>query len=672
MAVRTVSNTGGNWNATTTWVGGVVPSTTLDTVAFTATSGQLTVNVASTCIGIDFTNYVNTITFTAGLIINGPVNLGTGGYTQAGASGISVTTTSTLTSGGVTWSRLWTFAGTSQTYTMSGTWTFTGTLNFSPTTSMTLTGSTINTRNLTHTTTATIAGTTAIVFNGTGTWSHTLTGVIQNNVTINTTGVLTIGASIYYNTGTLTYTPNTGSVVTTGSLLTVSTNTTLNTNTLNWNNVNFVPAASTTITITLTSDFNVLGTLSEVQATGTIIINGLFNINASGSLSTTAIVSGTATHVLKGTGTLSTGNFFRTSLTINTAGTITISGTFYFATGTLTHITGTVVFSSTILYLNLSPTLNTSNLTWPTVYINGTSTLTLLSDFKVNDFTINQGIITWITGGYILTINNDLTIGGTTYPSIGGIITLSIPNDIYVKNLVLNSTSANSTTFYQTTVNGSTIYVQNNLTVGNWGFVSAPIIGTTNIVIVGTCLFTMNGQTPSFAVLNNNLIFNTGGTITLGSNIYYNTGTLTYLNGKVIAKNYTFTLNLATTLINCHKINFDKVVIASGVTITMNEFFSGSPNLKTTISSSTITNYTITFQDGFEKITKFVNISGCTLSKPQQLLVVTNSKKNSTNTRGIRYINQSPNGISKGKPSTPTQVTYNSNTSMLLSDPAMR
>jgi hypothetical protein len=57
MALRTVSNTGGNWNATTTWVGGVVPSATLDTVAFTATSGPLTVNVASTCININFTNY---------------------------------------------------------------------------------------------------------------------------------------------------------------------------------------------------------------------------------------------------------------------------------------------------------------------------------------------------------------------------------------------------------------------------------------------------------------------------------------------------------------------------------------------------------------------------------------------------------------------------------------
>lgn len=83
MPLRTVSNTGGNWNATTTWVGGVVPLAG-DTVNFTATSGNLTVNVTTANLaGIDFTNYVGTITFTAAITSGGTINLGTGGYTQA-------------------------------------------------------------------------------------------------------------------------------------------------------------------------------------------------------------------------------------------------------------------------------------------------------------------------------------------------------------------------------------------------------------------------------------------------------------------------------------------------------------------------------------------------------------------------------------------------------------
>jgi hypothetical protein len=165
-----------------------------------------------------------------------------------------------------------------------------------------------------------------------------------------------------------------------------------------------------------------------------------------------------------------------------------------------------------------------------------------------------------------------------------------------------------------------------------------------NLIGTGTWIHTLTG------VISNNLNINTSGTLTISGNVYYQTGTLTYITGKVVTKNSTLILGTST-LINLHKFLISSLSISAGATITMNEFFSGSPSLVTNISSSsTTTNYTIAFQDGFEKIAKFVNISGCTLSKPLQLLVTTNSKRNSTN-RGIRYINQSPNGIAKGEPS---------------------
>jgi hypothetical protein len=96
----------------------------------------------------------------------------------------------------------------------------------------------------------------------------------------------------------------------------------------------------------------------------------------------------------------------------------------------------------------------------------------------------------------------------------------------------------------------------------------------------------------------------------------------------------------------------------------MNEFFSGSPSLVTNIVSNG-SNYTIAFQDGFEKIAKFIDIASCTLSKPLQLLLITKTKKSSTNI-GIRYINQSPNGIAKGEPSI-NLTTYGAGG--LLADP---
>lgn len=70
MPTRTISNTGGNYNATGSWVEGVVPTSADDIVA-TATSGQLTVNVSAAARTIDLSNYANTITMNANWTVSG-------------------------------------------------------------------------------------------------------------------------------------------------------------------------------------------------------------------------------------------------------------------------------------------------------------------------------------------------------------------------------------------------------------------------------------------------------------------------------------------------------------------------------------------------------------------------------------------------------------------------
>ena len=77
MATYTISAAGGNWNSTSTWVGGVIPLTT-DSIIGTASSGNLTVNVASSCVGVDFTNYVGTLTLTQTLVTSGASIFGSG------------------------------------------------------------------------------------------------------------------------------------------------------------------------------------------------------------------------------------------------------------------------------------------------------------------------------------------------------------------------------------------------------------------------------------------------------------------------------------------------------------------------------------------------------------------------------------------------------------------
>jgi hypothetical protein len=219
-------------------------------------------------------------------------------------------------------------------------------------------------------------------------------------------------------------------------------------------------------------------------------------------------------------------------------------------------------------------------------------------------------------------------------------------------------------------MNSANLYISRNIRIGNSNLL-ALFGGTVQIYYVGSGTWTTN-QTVANQSISASFTINTSGVLTLSGNVYFaGANTFTYRNGKVNTKNSTLNITGNSTFVNCNKINFDDVVITAGNTITMNEFFSGSPILKTIVQSTTTTNYTITFTDGFEKIGKFVNISGCTLTRPQQLLLITDSKKSSTNTSGIRYINNLPNGVAKNDASVSNNLTVGQTSSILIGDPSM-
>jgi len=600
MPIITVSNTGGNWNAGTTWVGGVVPSATLDTVAFTSTSGQLTVNVPSTCIGIRFTNYVNTITFTTTLTINGPINLGTGGYTQAGASGLIAGATSTLTSGGVTWSRLFTFAGASQTFTLADNWTISGNITINGTTSVIINGNTLNIGgNLTQTTTAIVSGTTAFNFNGTGTWSNSSTGSIRNNTTINTTGTLTIGTNVYYDTGTLTRTS--GTVITTGSTLNIGAATTLTTNGITWNNIN----TTTGVVITLGSNLTLTGTLSlgngvtsftlggfnliSTNANLTMLgVNAIFTMPANqtfksltitgtnatlnantltitGNLTINAGVSGTTTIVYGGTGTwtaLNTTSLISNILTINTPGTLTISGIVYKQLGLFTYTTGTIIDTTGTVSVQ-SITLNLSGFTFRKLLVNNTITLT--SNINATTFgTWGANVITFTLGAFSLNFTN-LELGNT------GITTL--PTAWVCQNIEFANGGTGTLNTNSITINGNIL----QSSIGIYG-------GTTTFTYAGTGSWT----STSTGYFSNTFNINTAGTLTfISGNI--GGGTFTYTSGTVVTTSSTLTINVSTTL-NTNGITWNNVTLSNTAiyTYTINSPFVGTGTLTIGTSTSTI------------------------------------------------------------------------------------
>lgn len=90
MAIRIVSDTGGNFSDSATWVGGVIPDYP-DTIAFTLTSGNLNIDGGYSICGIDFSNYTGIFRMLSGdtfleitaadVETAGFINMGTGGYT---------------------------------------------------------------------------------------------------------------------------------------------------------------------------------------------------------------------------------------------------------------------------------------------------------------------------------------------------------------------------------------------------------------------------------------------------------------------------------------------------------------------------------------------------------------------------------------------------------------
>ena len=526
MATRTISNTGGNWNAVGTWVEGVVPING-DAVVATATSGQLTVNVASACTSIDFTNYTNTLTMSNGLTVGGNVTLVTS-MTIAGASALTITTTATLTSNTKTWPNALTFNGSSGTITLADAWTVTGTVSTGIANGV-YNGFSITIGGGLAATSTMAPGTTNFILNGTGTWSGA--GSIANNLTINTAGTITIG-NIVYRIGTLTYT--TGTVITTGSILTIVTGTTLNTNGIIWNNITFT--ASTTHT--LTSNLTLSGTW--LQNGGVVLTVNGFQVNVG-----SAITSGGAGSTLGTTNFLISGNTninllgtggFKNNLTINSSGTVTLAALVY-SVGTLTYTAGTMSIGTSPLSINGSCTLNTSGMTWYSILIIAASTITLTSDL---------------------------------YTGLGSVFNFNVSGAT-------------------TTLNGFTIYIGGSLGNAGGGANSPIFTGTSNFVMTGTGNLG-NAITNNIGlIIKNNLTINTAGTITILGYLRYSTGTLTYTAGTVNASTNLSTLQLDTAsspTLNTSGINWYNVTISTvSQTITINSLLNITNTLTTSVTT---------------------------------------------------------------------------------------
>ncbi len=279
MAVKTVSNTGGNWASASTWSPTGVPSTTADNVVFTTTSGPLVISATATIENIDFRNFQNTVTFNWPLVCTGAFNFGTQSYTMSFSSTLDSSgrprgrvihnDTSTITTNNRPWQTPWQWSGATETITLAGDITFEEDLYLSHTATFTInSGNIITKKNVIVDSTAGITTGTATFSMQpiTATWSS-LGGSIRNNLRLEPSNFLFLGPDVYYGGRRLT-TVN-SNIGQTSSTLHIESTCTLDTSNIYWNRVLCDNSATT---VTLASNLYIKGKL-EIANT-TVVITG--------------------------------------------------------------------------------------------------------------------------------------------------------------------------------------------------------------------------------------------------------------------------------------------------------------------------------------------------------------------------------------------------------------
>lgn len=115
----------------------------------------------------------------------------------------------------------------------------------------------------------------------------------------------------------------------------------------------------------------------------------------------------------------------------------------------------------------------------------------------------------------------------------------------------------------------------------------------------------------------------------------------------------------STTLINIHKCKFKTITISANQTLTMNEFFSGSPENKSIIRvTGGATNFKINFTDTAPKKSFFVNIKNCTVqTTPNQLNIIGRDSNSGLNS-GIIFGENGMNGFPLNKYGTENSYSF--------------
>jgi hypothetical protein len=497
-----------NWGTATNWLENAVPTalsngpsgpSTGDDVVFNANSRDCVVNVASTCLTLNFTNYVNTFTINNGItliFLGNSVILGSGMTFTSGTTGILRDNVSTPNFS----------AGVSGNYT----------INFN---GIVIPNLTIGAAawNGPATRTFTVLGTTPtvsnlVVNNGYGNYFMTLSGVLNVNTTLTMTQGFTQGSAINLlgNVGISggarigNITIPSGSTLTMNSNLSIQSIAFTGTGALVHNNFTVTFLNSGTNNTSIVEWWNV------ITATSSYIFTSNLNVgNNYTDLTSDFTSSGGAQIRIKGNGEFNISGFNNS----NFAG---FSGFRFIGTGTIS-MSNSPYYSNSINII-----IDTTN---PSGYTIGTAT-------RLNFSTSGSSSITLVgntsTASFFSTTSMTLSATWTfdvNRTATGGseIILPNIANASVT--LATNTKCSNFTSSSSATVNGAKLLVSGNVAI------------TTNLLGTGTVEMTGGvARTMSIPELRSNLIINKSGGVAVTS-----------LVNMLIASNITLSLNTNTT-----------------------------------------------------------------------------------------------------------------------------
>jgi hypothetical protein len=592
MAIITAAGGGGNWNSTSTWVGGVIPGAA-DDVIINASSGAVTVTDARSCLTINFTNHTNTFTINSGfaLTVGTTITLSSSvGFSVAGAGrfqSLGSTAAFTINFNGVTIPNLqlgFTAGASVQTVTVSGSNPTVQNLtitNGGGVGATLLAGPALTITNSLNVTDGTITGLGGVAFNigGGGIVDVTTSRRIGGGFTVLTGTTLRMQSSLLISGGTITFNSGSFLIHNNNTLFIGISSITLNSPNIDWYNVTFDPGGNSTA-LNLLSDLSILNnfTTSISVINNVVGSGGTRNINIVGSFSMQSsgaelVMTNTIVNLI-GTGILDAASGYRitgTTININTS-----------------NPSGYTIGSSTRNFLSLDNcTLNLVSTSIATVNtghllrINGSSS-TLSTNNTITGANVALGSqIIWsnliITGGataililsYDTIFTGNLTTGTTNFATINtgklllqGNFSPSTGNSIGGTSTIEFSGSNNQNC-------NSTIPVQNNITINK---------SEGSVTITAALTWGAAGRTFNI-ITGNNLILSANLTITAGTITFLGTATLTpNLNTLFLTTVGAKTLNTGT--VNWYNVNNNTlttlVILSSSLNISNNLNFTNT------------------------------------------------------------------------------------------------